>query len=85
LFYAYVLWSETANRFYIGSSADPSSRLAQHNQGKTRSTKPYVPWKLVWQESFESRALAVQRERYLKGLKSKRVLRELMREGRAFA
>jgi putative endonuclease len=34
------------------------SRLKEHNWGNTKSTKPYIPWKIVHIEEFKSRAEA---------------------------
>jgi putative endonuclease len=39
-FFVYAIRSLKDGRIYVGISADPSSRLKQHNSGKTRSTKP---------------------------------------------
>ncbi|MBE9515005.1 MAG: GIY-YIG nuclease family protein, partial [Chloroflexi bacterium] len=63
MFHAYVLLSESGNRYYIGSTKNISRRVAQHNDGKCRSTKSYRPWKLVYSESFQSLSEARQRER----------------------
>ncbi len=41
-------------------------RLNQHNSGKTKSTKGYKPWKLLFFEEFETRQEARKREKYLK-------------------
>jgi len=51
---------------YVGFSKDVKRRLLEHNSGKTRSTKGYIPWKLVYQEQVESRIKAREREKYLK-------------------
>ncbi len=47
-------------------SSDTDRRLKEHNSGKTRSTAYYKPWKLFFEESFETRAEARKREVYLK-------------------
>ncbi|MBA4746149.1 MAG: GIY-YIG nuclease family protein [Muricauda sp.] len=66
MYYAYVLQSMVDGRLYKGHCENIESRLKDHNTGKTRSTKGYVPWKLVYFETFESREEAIERERYLK-------------------
>ncbi|NDV15446.1 GIY-YIG nuclease family protein [Muricauda sp. TY007] len=66
MYYAYVLQSMVDGRLYKGHCENIESRLRDHNTGKTRSTKGYVPWKLVYFETFESREEAIERERYLK-------------------
>jgi putative endonuclease len=83
LFYTYLLKSELNGRYYIGACADPELRLLEHNRGQTRSTSPYRPWRLVWQESFGTRNEALKRERYLKSLKSRAALESMMRTAQA--
>ena len=41
-------------------------RISQHNVGKVRSTKAKKPFKLIYQESFNSRIEAREREKYYK-------------------
>jgi putative endonuclease len=66
MFAVYVLQSAAATRRYIGSTADVTVRLAQHNAGLSSSTKGWRPWTLIYQESFATRAEAVRRERFFK-------------------
>jgi len=45
--FAYLLWSDSAERSYIGVSTEPERRLAQHNGervGGARSTRAGRPW-----------------------------------------
>ena len=53
-------------RMYIGSSANPDTRLAAHNAGRVRSTKSLRPWKRIFIEEHNDRNTAQKRERYLK-------------------
>ena len=41
-------------------------RLYQHQSGKSKTTNPYRPLKLVYMEQFPSRQKARDREKYLK-------------------
>ena len=66
MYFTYVLYSEKHNRFYIGMSADVEKRLTEHNAGKTKSTKGYMPWALLFIEEFKTRNEAREREVYLK-------------------
>jgi len=66
MYYTYVLYSENHNRFYIGMSTDVEKRLSEHNSGKTKSTKGYRPWVVLFIDEFETRAEAREREVYLK-------------------
>jgi putative endonuclease len=64
----YVLFSESTNKFYVGSSRgdDAEVRLKAHNGGKTQSTKNGRPWISVHLESFVTYTEARKRENFLK-------------------
>jgi putative endonuclease len=49
-YYTYVLQSDMDGRLYKGHTNDVEKRLKEHNNGKTKSTKGYIPWKLVYFE-----------------------------------
>ena len=53
MFHVYVIVSEfQQDRYYIGFSAGPRERLAEHNAGKNPSTCAFVPWKFAAIFSF---------------------------------
>jgi putative endonuclease len=66
MFYVYVLRSERTGKRYVGSSSDIATRLEQHNRGKVRATKGGRPWKLAYQEEYETNGEARRRELALK-------------------
>jgi putative endonuclease len=78
MFAVYILESQSTSKFYIGCTADVGVRLAEHQRGQTVSTRGRGPWKLVYQEAFETSAEARQRERQLKNWKSHRSIQELI-------
>ncbi|MFO7841503.1 MAG: GIY-YIG nuclease family protein, partial [Fidelibacterota bacterium] len=39
MYFTYILYSETSDRYYIGYTSDLSKRLEKHNNGNSRSTK----------------------------------------------
>jgi putative endonuclease len=65
-YYTYILYTEKYDRIYIGQTNDIESRLRRHNSGRVRSTKAYIPWKLVYYEEFSNRSEAMKREKELK-------------------
>lgn len=65
MFYLYIL-KNRQGRHYIGITATIQKRLATHNNGGVKSTKPYRPWLLVYHESFGSKKDARLRELFLK-------------------
>ena len=66
MFYIYILYSAKFDRYYIGQYEDVSTRLIRHNNKAVPSTKPYIPWELVYTETFNTRAEASSREREIK-------------------
>lgn len=64
--YVYILQSEKDGAFYTGMTSDIKKRLAQHSKGITKTTKSRRPWKLVYSETFKTKAEARTRELYWK-------------------
>lgn len=69
MFYAYIIKSLLTGRFYIGSTSDLKKRVVRHNNGGSVYTKKYRPFELIWNESYNTRAEAVRREREIKSWK----------------
>ena len=67
MLYVYILQSDQdGDRYYVGSSSEPSRRLAEHNSGKSIHTNKHRPWKLSVCIGFADRAKALKFEAYLK-------------------
>lgn len=79
MFKTYILESEAGGRYYIGSCNDVHVRLVLHNTGKVRSTKPYLPWQVVYSEKFQTRKEAVQREKQIKSWKRRESIEKLFK------
>ena len=74
-YYAYVLFSKNFGRYYKGHCADLKARLKEHNMGKTKTTKPFRPWEIVYFEEFTTLSEAVEREKYFKTAAGRRYLK----------
>jgi putative endonuclease len=68
-FYIYILQREKNGKFYIGSTENLEKRLQDHNWSRTPSTKSGIPWKMVYNEAFQSRGEAIRRENEIKSKK----------------
>ena len=75
-FFAYVIYSDPHNRFYKGHCESLDMRLKEHNTGKTKSIKAYIPFRLVYFEEFNSRKEAIDREKYFKSAAGRRFLKK---------
>ncbi len=65
-FFVYSIRSLKDGRFYVGMTESLERRIKEHNNGRTKSTKGYTPWILVFFEKFKTREEARKREKYLK-------------------
>jgi putative endonuclease len=61
-----MLKSSKDGKYYYGSCEDLTKRLAEHNNGKMKSTKSRLPCVLHYSEKFESRSEAYRREQFFK-------------------
>jgi putative endonuclease len=74
-YYVYILYSRSLDRHYTGYTHDIISRLEKHNGGATPSTRPEIPWEMVYTESFQNKHDAIVREREIKDKKSRIILK----------
>ena len=81
MYYTYILYSHSCDRYYVGHCADMDARLRRHNAGMVMSTRPYLPWELKHMEVFSSRAEASARERRIKSMKSRLYIEQLIKKG----
>jgi putative endonuclease len=78
-FYVYVLYSAGHNKIYVGYTADLDARLESHNLvAKKGYTTRFRPWVLIHSESFESKTLALKREKQLKSAKGRAYIRNIL-------
>lgn len=78
--YVYVLKSDKNNSFYVGFTHNLNKRMTEHNAGLSFSTKPYLPWSLVYYEAHRNEVDARRREGYLKTTQGKMALHRMLRE-----
>ncbi|KMQ49762.1 Excinuclease ABC, C subunit, N-terminal [Chitinispirillum alkaliphilum] len=76
MYTVYILYSETAHKYYIGHTVNLPARLQNHNSSEKTNgkfTRKNGPWKIVYtEEGFASRSLAMQREKTIKSWKSRK-------------
>jgi putative endonuclease len=80
MFYIYILYSQSADRYYIGHTDDLVRRIEEHNNIiKNSYTSKFRPW--ILKASFpvsESRGEARKIEFYLKKMKSRFLIEKLI-------
>ncbi len=76
MFYTYILKSLKQRKFYTGHTDNLQRRLNEHNDGKNIYSKRYAPWKMVYNEKFDTESKAVKREKYFKSAAGRRWLKK---------
>jgi len=74
MYFVYILQSIKNETYYVGSTGDVHRRLKEHNQGLSRSTRPYRPWRIRKIETFNTLSQARKREQFIKKKKSKKII-----------
>ena len=79
MYYIYVLQSQKDDKLYTGFTDNLKRRLKEHNAGEEPSTKHRRPLELIYYEACTAKEDAFIRERYLKGGKGKKYLKDRLR------
>ncbi len=66
MYFVYILKSQKSKKLYLGYTNNLQKRFQKHNKGLVRSTKPYIPWQIVYYEAYLSKEEAIHRENNLK-------------------
>ncbi len=74
MYYVYIIYSKNYDRYYKGFSENPTRRLDSHNNGKSRYTKSFTPWDLIYVEEFSNKSQALKREKSLKKYSKSQIL-----------
>ena len=78
MYYVYILRSIPFGNLYKGFCSDLERRLAEHNAGKTKSTKHFIPWEIIYYECFNTIDEAILREKYFKSSAGRRYLKKVL-------
>jgi len=74
VWYVYIIKSTSKKYTYIGSTSNIERRLAEHNTGHVKSSRPFRPFKLSAYVAVESEKKARELEKYFKTGSGKAVL-----------
>ena len=78
MWYVYAIVSEVNGFIYVGMCMNLERRLKEHNNGMSKFTKPYIPWRLIYKEFIGAREKARIKEKYLKSGIGKEFLKTLV-------
>lgn len=77
MYHMYIL-KLADNSYYIGSTGNLDQRMNKHKEGKVKSTKNKLPFKLVYTENFNNKSQAQTREYQIKKWKSRKAIEKLV-------
>ena len=76
MFTVYVLQSVNFDKIYIGFTSDIENRIAAHNHPQNKGwTRSFMPWTIVYTETFAKKSDAMQREKQLKSFQGREFIR----------
>ncbi len=79
MFNVYILYSLALNKYYIGFTGnDIEHRLTKHLSTHKGFTAKAEDWKLVYSEKYETKELAMKREKEIKKWKSRKMIEKLI-------
>ncbi|KAF2514700.1 GIY-YIG nuclease family protein [Flavobacterium foetidum] len=79
MFYTYIIYSETLDKYYVGSCQNIEQRLQDHLNSKSKFTKVAKDWKLKYFETFPTRSEACKRKLQIKKMKSRKYIEDLIK------
>jgi putative endonuclease len=62
-YFAYILYSASADLYCIGSTENPENRLRKHLANHRGFTGRAKDWKIVYKEEFVTKTEAIKREK----------------------
>lgn len=77
MFYTYILYSQEADKFYIGVTENPEERLKKHNNKNKGFTNRANDWKIVFLREFNTKPDALSFEGQIKNWKSRIKIQKL--------
>jgi len=82
MYYFYIIFSESKNKFYYGVSASLEERLRKHNSNHKGFTGNINDWIIVYSEEFETKGLALEREKQIKNWKSRKRVEAMIKKAK---
>jgi putative endonuclease len=74
MYFVYIPFSPSTQKFYVGQTEDLQKRIERHNKGLVSSTKKGAPWNVIKAIECPSRSEAVLLETKIKKRGIKRFL-----------
>ena len=79
MYYTYILYSKSINKYYVGYTENLELRIERHNSGWGKYSSRGIPWELIYSESFSTKSEAIKRENEIKRWKSRAMIEKLIK------
>ncbi len=79
MYFIYIIYSERADKYYIGQTDNVEKRLLEHNSVHKGFTSQAEDWILKFYEEFNTRQEALKREKQIKSWKSRKLIEKLIK------
>ncbi len=80
IYFTYILYSKSIDRFYVGTSENPNERLKKHNSKNKGFTNRATDWKIVYLKQFNAKEEALAFEKQIKSWKSRLKILKLIQD-----
>ncbi len=77
MFFVYIIFSVSADKYYVGQTDNIGERIHSHNNGNSPYTSIARDWKLVYSETYSTRTEVRKRENAIKRKKSRKYINGL--------
>ena len=77
MYTVYAIKSLSRNYIYVWLTNNIERRFSEHNSWKSKTTRPYCPFILIYSECCDTRIMAREREKYFKSWCWKEYLKKL--------
>ncbi|MGC1391257.1 MAG: GIY-YIG nuclease family protein [Bacteroidales bacterium] len=81
MYSVYIIYSDKIDKYYIGYSSNVQERILKHNRNSKGFSNTGKPWILVYEEVFDNKKDAMERETQLKKWKNRERLVNLINPG----
>ncbi len=78
MYFAYILYSSTRDKYYVGACKDLDKRILKHNTNHAGFTGKTGDWILKWSEVHQEKTDALKREKQIKAWKSRKMIEKLI-------
>jgi putative endonuclease len=80
MYYTYILISKNGKKTYAGSTDNIERRLSEHNSGKVKSSRHYIPYMLLHLDESPTLVEARRKERFYKSTSGRRILKNFVED-----